>query len=127
MNEVEMRKRVLVVDDDDSVVDSLIMALEDNYEIVSVRNGRDALEVLEGKGADAVLLDLMMPVLDGPGFLHECRTRHIQVPILVITAGRNLANRTRALGVNDFIQKPFELAVLEEKLARLTGGPASGG
>jgi DNA-binding response OmpR family regulator len=118
-----MRKRVLLVDDDDAVVDSLTLALEDSYEVLAARNGREALEVLEGEGVDAVLLDLMMPVLDGPGFLRECRARHIEVPVLVFSAGIDVASRVGALGVDDYVQKPFNLAVLEEKLARLVNGP----
>jgi DNA-binding response OmpR family regulator len=123
MGEVGTRKRVLLVDDDDAIVDSLTMALEDRYEILAAHNGREALEVLEGEGADAVLLDLMMPVLDGPGFLRECRARHIEVPVLVVSAGMDLDTRTQAIGASDYVQKPFKLDVLEEKLARLVNGP----
>lgn len=123
MSEVGMRKRVLLVDDDDAVVHSLTLALEDSYEVLAARNGREALEVLEGEGVDAVLLDLMMPVLDGPGFLRECRARHIEVPVLVVSAGMDLDTRMKALGASDYVQKPFKLEVLEEKLARLVNGP----
>ncbi|HEX2573611.1 MAG TPA: response regulator, partial [Polyangia bacterium] len=103
MTEAGMRKRVLLVDDDDAVVDSLTLALEDSYEVLAARNGREALEVLEGEGVDAVLLDLMMPVLDGPGFLRECRARHIEVPVLVFSAGIDVASRVGALGVDDYV------------------------
>jgi DNA-binding response OmpR family regulator len=122
MSEAGTRKRVLLIDDDDAVVDCLTLALEDSYEVLAARNGREALEVLAEEGVDAVLLDLMMPVLDGPGFLRECRERHIEVPVLVVSAGMDLATRLGTLGANDYVQKPFKLDVLEEKLARLVNG-----
>jgi DNA-binding response OmpR family regulator len=111
-------KRVLLVDDDIDILDSLALILEDTYDVRRARNGVEALVEVE-RGVDAVVLDLMMPLLDGEGFMTELRRRGIDVPVLVASAMGDLPRRCRELGVRDFIPKPFDVQSLEDKLSRL--------
>lgn len=120
------RTRILIVDDDEGMLDSLVMALEAEFDVVTAVNGRDALDVMAHGGIDVVLLDLMMPVLDGEGYMREHVQRHPGVPVLLLSADMNLRTRAADLGVHDHLHKPFSLAALEAKLRKLAarGGPA---
>ena len=118
-----MKPRVLIVDDDEAIRESLEMALERRFAVATAANGQDALAKLAVAPADVVLLDLMMPVLDGAGFVAEARRRGLPVRIVVMSAGTGLRTRARELGVDDYLQKPIGLDVLEQKLARVLAGP----
>src|SRR5262249_23554261 len=106
-------KRILIVDDDDAIRESLALALEDSYQVLLARDGLEALAVLDREPGDAVLLAVMMPVLDGMGGLAAPR-------IIVTSAGGDAAARARALGARSFLPKPFDLDSLEAHLAEIT-------
>src|SRR4051812_8973978 len=114
-------KRILLVDDDVDILESLALILEDSYEVRCARNGLEALAEVEN--VDAVVLDLMMPVLDGEGFIDELARRGIRVPVLVASAAGDLDRRCKDLAIAGFIAKPFDVRTLEEKLARLVSMP----
>ena len=118
-----MKPRVLIVDDDEAIRDSLEMALEPRFQVSNAANGRAALAQLAVAPVDVVLLDLMMPVLDGAGFVAEARLRGIGARIVIMSAGTAVRARARELGVDDFLQKPISLDRLEEKLARVLAEP----
>ena len=90
-----VQKRVLVVDDDASIRELLSTALEDDgYEVVPARNGEDALSVCERWRPDVIVLDLMMPVMDGWTFakrLHETD----DIPIVVLSAANDLERHAK--------------------------------
>jgi CheY-like chemotaxis protein len=115
---VGVQKRVLVVDDDPSIRELLSTALEDDgYEVVPARNGEDALSVCERWRPDVIVLDLMMPVMDGWTFakrLHETD----DIPIVVLSAANDLERHAKALGATDVVGKPFDLDQLLPKVAR---------
>jgi DNA-binding NtrC family response regulator len=113
-----LKPRVLIVDDDEAIRESLEMVLEPRYQVATARNGKVALDHLEASPADVVLLDLMMPVLDGPGFMAEAQRRGLVAPVILMSAGTDLRTRARELGASDFMQKPITLELLEEKIAR---------
>lgn len=124
-------KRILLVDDDPDILDGLAAVLELDYELAVALNGAEALKQLESGSFDAVVLDLMMPVLDGAGFMAAIQARGLRVPVLLVSAGRNLAQQCRGLGASDYLSKPFDVAELENRLARLVqrgggGAPPSG-
>ena len=107
-------KRVLVVDDEPTIVSLLTLALEaEGYQVEVAVNGRDALDKVKQQAPDAILLDVMMPVLDGWHFLEELRatpgTR--QIPIIVLSAAYDAANHP-ALGSLVFLPKPFDVNML---------------
>jgi two-component system response regulator MprA len=112
--------RILVVDDERAVRESLRRALElEGYEVELAENGEDALDRLDGvTPTDAVILDVLMPGIDG---LEVCRTLRAgdnAVPVLMLTARAEVDSRVAGLdaGADDYLPKPFALA---ELLARL--------
>ena len=112
--------RVLVVDDERAVRDSLRRALElEGYEVELAADGAEALYRLESNGQpDAVILDVLMPGVDGLEVSRRLRSNGNTVPILMLTARTEVESRVAGLdaGADDYLAKPF---ALEELLARL--------
>jgi DNA-binding response OmpR family regulator len=113
------KKRILVVDDDPDIREGLATALSDAYEVFEARDGAAALAILEVEPMDAILLDLMMPVLDGPAMVHAMRARDLHVPVILISAGTDLVRKARDLRAHGYVAKPFDLELLEAKLAHV--------
>jgi CheY-like chemotaxis protein len=117
-------KRVLVVDDEDSIRLMLTDVLEAHgYEVTTAANGREALEEVERHPPAVVVLDAIMPVMDGLTFLHEQRRRRDlpYVPTMVISAYPDRAEaRMIEFGVEGFLPKPSDL---ESWCAWLTKSP----
>ena len=112
-------RRVLVVDDDPDIRELLVTALaDDGYIAESAQNGRDALDVLERFDADVVVLDLMMPVMDGWTFAERMKERRA-IPIVVLSAARDLARHASQLGAADVVTKPFDLETLLPTIERV--------
>src|SRR5215213_5663675 len=111
--------KILVVDDEPAVRDSLRRALQlEGYDVELAGDGREALDRLETDGVDAVVLDVSMPRLDGLAACRELRSRGSTLPVLMLTARDEVADRVAGLdaGADDYVVKPF---ALEELLARL--------
>ena len=111
--------RVLVVDDDRAVRDSLRRSLEFNgYVVALATDGADALARIAQQPPDAVVMDVMMPRLDGIETTRALREAGNDLPILVLTARDSVGDRVEGLdaGADDYLAKPF---ALEELLARL--------
>ncbi len=111
--------RVLLAEDDRSVRDALVMALElEGYEVRATNDGAQALDVLDAFAPDVVVLDVMMPTVDGLTACRRLRARGIATPILMLTARDQVADRVSGLdaGADDYVVKPFSL---DELLARL--------
>ncbi len=108
-----MRTKVLVVDDKELNREILKECLEDTYEILTAGNGADALDIIEDEmdSLCVILLDLLMPVLDGFGVLKELKRRDLlkKIPVIVISSDNSLDSETKCFdyGVSDFIIKPF--------------------
>ncbi|WP_040792126.1 response regulator transcription factor [Nocardia paucivorans] len=111
--------RILVVDDDRAVRESLRRSLTFNgYTVDLAVDGLDALEKAAGQRPDALVLDVMMPRLDGLEVCRRLRSTGDDLPILVLTARDSVSERVAGLdaGADDYLPKPF---ALEELLARL--------
>ena len=112
--------RILVVDDERAVRDSLRRALElEGYEIELAGNGREALDRLaSGSEPDALVLDVLMPGVDGLEVCRTLRRKGSRVPVLMLTARTQVEDRVEGLdaGADDYLTKPF---ALEELLARI--------
>jgi two-component system response regulator MprA len=111
--------RILVVDDDRAVRDSLRRSLEFNgYEVALANDGVEALARINGLAPDALIVDVMMPRLDGIETTRALRAAGNDVPILVLTARDTVGDRVDGLdaGADDYLAKPF---ALEELLARV--------
>jgi len=111
--------RVLVVDDDRAVRESLRRSLEFNgYAVSLASDGAEALATIAGQPPDALVIDVMMPRLDGIETTRALRTAGNHLPILVLTARDSVGDRVEGLdaGADDSLTKPF---ALDELLARL--------
>ncbi|GAB3483893.1 response regulator transcription factor [Amycolatopsis cihanbeyliensis] len=114
-----MFMRILVVDDDRAVRESLRRSLEFNgYQVELASDGAQALDAIVANRPDAMVLDVMMPRLDGLEVARRLRSTGDDLPILVLTARDTVSDRVSGLdaGADDYLPKPF---ALEELLARL--------
>jgi DNA-binding response OmpR family regulator len=111
--------RVLVIEDEPDLLSVLAQTLrEAGYAVDTASDGREGLFKAQGGQYDALVLDLMIPQLDGWSLLKELRSGGSSVPVLVLTARDALPDRVRGLdlGADDYLTKPYEL---QELLARL--------
>lgn len=124
---------ILVCDDEKDIVSALgIYLRSDGYEVYSANNGREALDMLEHEEIHLVLLDLMMPVMDGMSAMVEIRKRS-NVPVILLTAKSEDTDKVLGLnvGADDYITKPFNpvelLARVRSQLRRYMqlGGTAA--
>jgi two-component system chemotaxis response regulator CheY len=116
-------RTVLVVDDDPSIRDLLADELRyTGYSVIVARNGSEALDRLNMMTPDVIVLDLMMPVMDGWTFVEHYRDRagRRSVPIIVVSAEGDLPPGYKALGVTAFLRKPFDLQELANCIAQVT-------
>ncbi len=119
---------ILVVDDDPDILEALSEILEaEGFEIRRARNGKEALERLEPDPPQLILLDLMMPVMDGWEFAQRMKqkpTAISSIPLIVLSADRNVGNKATDIGAVGYLAKPFELNDLLEMVRRaLKEGP----
>lgn len=118
-------KRILIVDDDPDIVESVRFPLEKKgYEVLIARDGNQGLTMAEKETPDLVILDMMMPKRSGFLVLEKLRRTH-EVPIRVIMITANEGSRHKAyaemLGVDDYIRKPFAMDRLIESVDKLLG------
>jgi DNA-binding response OmpR family regulator len=118
----EAAPRILIVDDDPSIRELLTVALADEgYATRGAADGRAALATLDNWLADLVILDLMMPDLDGRGFRAAQRGRPAlaAVPVIVLSAAHDAHEQAITLEAAAVVPKPFDLDALLEVVARL--------
>src|SRR5690348_4130133 len=111
--------RILVVEDNRRLSAALKLSLQDaRYAVDAAFDGREGQELAEATDYDAIILDVMLPVKDGLAVCRELRGRHVNAPILMLTARDTVQDRVRGLdsGADDYLVKPFALS---ELLARL--------
>jgi two-component system, OmpR family, response regulator MprA len=121
--------RILVVDDDPAVRESLGRALRlDGYEVELANDGREALAKVREHVPDAIVLDVVMPHVDGIQVCRELRAAGYDTPILMLTARDGVSDRVSGLdgGADDYLVKPFALEELEARLRALLRRTASG-
>ncbi len=111
--------RILVAEDDKEIRQALDRILTyEGYEVITVNDGAAALEAVQQENPDAVLLDVMMPFVDGIGVCRKLRERGDRRPVLMLTARHDVSDRVAGLdaGADDYVTKPFEL---DELMARV--------
>ncbi|WP_116206821.1 response regulator transcription factor [Amycolatopsis circi] len=114
-----MANRVLLADDDRAIRESLVRALElEGYRVSEVADGVEALAIARSEEFDVLIIDVMMPGVDGLGVCRVLRAGGDRTPVLMLTARVETADRVAGLdaGADDYLPKPFEL---DELLARL--------
>jgi DNA-binding response OmpR family regulator len=122
-------KTVLIVDDEPDIVMLLRLALEAaGYATVEATDGQEALEVISAHHPDVVLLDVMMPRMDGWATLEHLGETGEHPRVIMVTAKTASREKDRAaqLGVDDFVTKPFEPADLIARMRRVLEGAESG-
>ena len=126
-----MPQKILVVDDDPDILDALSMILESQgYQVVTARDGVEGLANLKAEKPDLMILDLMMPKMDGWAVCKELQdprwAKYKGIPILILTSVREEASRRRyeletglELDVDDYVEKPISPDILLERVGRL--------
>ena len=115
--------RILLAEDERSLSRAIIALLEKhNYSDDAVYDGQEALDYLEAENYDAVILDIMMPKLDGLSVLRTLRERGSQIPVLLLTAKSEVEDKVTGLdsGANDYLTKPFATAELLARIRAMT-------
>ncbi len=113
------RERLLLVDDEENLRTMLEAALAHHgYEVLAVANGRDAIEVAKRESPALIVLDVMMPDLDGFEVCRRLRSEYVKTPVIFLTARDAVEDRVRGLtlGGDDYLVKPFSL---DELIARV--------
>jgi len=115
---------ILVVDDDPDILQTLGLCLStEGYRVLMAANGREALDILERERPSVILLDLMMPVMDGWQFVAELDSRgRRDVPLLILSADRSVQGHAQKLKASGHLAKPFDLDELLGKVQQLTAG-----
>jgi DNA-binding response OmpR family regulator len=126
-----MPKKILAVDDDPDILEALTMILESQgYQVVTATDGVEGLANLKAEMPDLMILDLLMPKMDGFAVCKELQdprwAKYRKIPILILTSVREEASRRRyeletglELDVDDYVEKPFSPDILLERVERL--------
>ncbi|MFQ6026025.1 MAG: response regulator transcription factor [Dehalococcoidia bacterium] len=121
-----MAMRVLVVEDEKNIAHFLNQGLmEAGYAVDLAMDGEEGLDYVTVAEYDAIVLDILLPKMDGLGLLRELRDRHIKTPVLVLTARDTLEDRVHGLdsGADDYLVKPFAFSELLARLRALLRRP----
>ncbi len=118
---MDKQSKILIVDDEPFNVDYLEQELEDlDYDTVRAKNGRAALEQVEAESPDVILLDIMMPEMDGFQVLEHLKTRQAwrDIPVIIISAMDDMGSIVKGikLGAEDYLPKPFDEVLLKARL-----------
>jgi CheY-like chemotaxis protein len=120
-------KRVLIVDDEEDIreVAKASLELTAGWEVLTARSGPECLRVAESEQPDAILLDVMMPVMDGPAVFRRLQANQntCHVPVVLLTAKQQSTDRRRylELGVSGVLAKPFDPLELAAEISRILG------
>ena len=115
-------KKVLVVDDEQSLLRLLAIRLRlSGYDVITAINGSEALELIENERPDLVLLDIIMPVVDGFEVLEIMRD-WCTAPVIAMSAREENADRAWELGAREFVSKPFDVDELVGTIQRILAG-----
>lgn len=125
-----MNRTILIVDDDDDIREVAQLALElgASWRVITASSGPAAVETARAESPDAILLDVMMPGLDGPGTLERLRAADAtrDIPVIFLTAKARPAERDQLSGlrVAGVLSKPFDPVTLPDHIAALLGWTA---
>lgn len=112
--------KILVVDDTESNIDVILDSLQDNYDLTVATNGYDALEIIAEEIPDLILLDVMMPGINGYEVCQKLKLDDStkDIPIIFLTAVKDITDKTKAfeLGAVDYITKPFDVMELKARV-----------
>ncbi|EPZ56405.1 response regulator [[Clostridium] sordellii ATCC 9714] len=110
--------KILVVEDNTKLLDSIVKELEKHFQVESTSNGEEAYYLIKQNIYDLVVLDLMLPGMDGIQILEGIRKTNEDILVLILTAKESVDDKVKAfmIGANDYLTKPF---YMEELVARI--------
>lgn len=115
-----MAKKILIVDDEVHILELISFNLEKEYEVITAGSGEEALEVLKGENVDLMILDLMLPGIDGIQVCNRVRNERAltRLPIIMLTAKNEDSDRILGLevGADDYLPKPFNVRELQARI-----------
>jgi len=120
---------ILICDDEPNLRELMRISLEPgpDYRIVEASDGAEAIEVVDSESPDLVILDMMMPGVDGIAVLEHLRSqpKHVETPVVVVSAFASPADRNRAIeaGATRFVKKPFDPEALRSLVEELLPYP----
>lgn len=113
------KRRILVIEDEPDIARGLRDALEfEQFDVTTTGHGREGIRILRERGSDLVILDLMLPDINGFGVCEEIRQSHPVVPIIMLTARSQETDKIRGLeaGADDYVTKPFSIGELVARI-----------
>lgn len=117
---VEKKIKILVVDDDKNVINIIRYSIGDQYEILEATNGKEALGMVFARSPDILVLDIMMPEMDGYMVCKELKEHSStkDLPIIILSAKANVDDKLKAIdfGIDDYMIKPFDPRELEARI-----------
>jgi two-component system KDP operon response regulator KdpE len=117
----EIKRRVLIVDDERAILTVLGIKLRvSGYDVVTASNGKEALEMVRSTCPDILLLDVIMPGMDGFEVLQRLRA-FSEMPVIVISARPENVRQALNVGANDFLAKPLDVDEIVRKIEGLLG------
>lgn len=119
--QVSDKKNILIVDDSSIIRNYLQKAVAGKYDVTSVSGGADAINIIPTKKIDLILLDLIMPGINGFGVLDYLKQNNITTPVVIISGDTTKETIDRAFTYNviDMIEKPFSEKVITDKIKRI--------
>lgn len=126
----DIKPRILVVDDDDALRSIISRALSrQGYDVVEAPDGRRGMAQVDADGADLVITDILMPVMEGIEFIDHLRREHPTVPVVAMSGGGMLLRSdclrmARLMGARGTLNKPFDIGQLLEVVAKAMALPA---
>ncbi len=120
------KKVILIIEDDEDSRFLLKYYLNEiNYEVVEAKDGKEGIQIVKSKKPDLILIDIMMPVMDGNTATKIIREdmQFNKIPIIALTANTSDEEKQRSIdaGCNDFIEKPLDLNILTEVIRKYIG------
>lgn len=122
-NTIGHKKTIMIVDDSSIIRNYLQKTVSNKYDVLSISNGSEAINTIPNKKIDLILLDLMMPGIDGFGVLDYLKEKANRTPVVIISGDTTKETIDKAFKYNvvDMIEKPFSDKVILEKIDRILG------
>jgi DNA-binding response OmpR family regulator len=116
---MNIKKKILVVDDEKAILKVISIKLKiSGYDVAIAASGQEALRLVKTETPDLLLLDVVMPGIDGFEFLKQLRA-FSQLPVIVLSARPENAQKALSLGANDFLAKPFDVDEMIERIEQI--------